>query len=191
MPRSTRILSIVWIQTVCGCLSIPWLFRLQPFPYNGVAGLSYVQHKTKICMISNVTSFEACLYKFVSMTVYPHYFNLFLRNVPFYTVSEICLLHGVVLMMYFKIIDRLITTSKLFFCARGRMNSWSLDIKLCTARFVAKHSIFFPGFYLYGIITINSQYFCIQYSSNGRKLGWYCDFCEVSSLTEGPWWHSG
>jgi hypothetical protein len=132
----------VLIQAVSGCLLIPWLFRLHLFPYNGAAGLSYVQHKTKICMISKVTCFEAGLYKLVSMTVLQHYINLLLRTVPFYTVSEICRLNGVTLMMYFKIIDCLIRTSKFFFCARGRMNSWSLDINFYAVRFFAKHCTF-------------------------------------------------
>ena len=73
-------------------------------------------------MISKVTSFEAGLSKLVKIMVYPHYVNLLVRNVSFYTVSELWRLHGVILVTYFKIIDRLIRTSKHFFCARGRMN---------------------------------------------------------------------
>jgi hypothetical protein len=55
------------------------------------------------------------LYKLVLMMFYLHYVNLLLRTVPFYTVSEICQIHGVILMMYFKIIGRLIRISKLYF----------------------------------------------------------------------------
>ena len=146
MPRSMHILRSVWIQAVCGCLPIQWLFRLQSFPYNGVAGLSYVEHKTKICMISKVTCFEAGLCKLVLMMAYPHCVNLLLWTVRFYTVSEICRLLGVTLMTYFNIIYRLIRTSKLFFCARGRMNSCSWDIIFCTSRFVSKHSTFSLAF---------------------------------------------
>jgi len=146
MPLSMQILRSVWIQAVCACLPILWLFRLQPFPYNAVAVLSNVKHKTKMCMIPKVTSFEASLHKLVLMTVSPRYVNFLLRAVSFYTVSEICRLHGVILMMYFKIINSLISSSKLFFCARGRMNSCSLDINFCTAIFVAKHSNFSLAF---------------------------------------------
>ena len=59
-------------------------------------------------MISKVISFEEGLYQLVLLRVYPHYFNLLQGTVPFYTANEICRLHEVNLMAYFKITNSLI-----------------------------------------------------------------------------------